>query len=157
MSETLTVPEVGDLIADIPITRADGSASTLRTEIAGAPAVVFFMRAADCPICLGHARTLARLATSGELGAARALVVAPGDASEGRKAQGRIASDAVGVWASGDHHADLGLGRFLMLQHSGTFVIGEGGKILDAVTSALPTASFSKARILAALRGQEAD
>jgi peroxiredoxin len=151
MSETLTVPQVGDLIADIPIRRPDGSVSSLRTEIAGDAAVVFFMRAADCPICLAHSRTLARMATSGDLGAARAFVIAPGPASEARKAEGRIASDAVDVWASGDHHADLGLGRFLMLQHSGTFVVGAGGQILDAVTSALPTASFSKGRIIAAL------
>jgi hypothetical protein len=55
------------------------------------------------------------------------------------------------VAASGEHHADLGLGRFLMLQHSGTFVTDADGRVVDAVTSALPTASFSASKVRAAL------
>jgi len=153
MPDTIAVPGVGTPLTDIPLLNAAGATSRLSDEIAGAPAVVFFMRAADCAVCAGHARALARMAEAGELRGARAIVIAPGDASEAQRASDRIGSPALTVRASGDHHADLGLDRFLMLQHSGTFVTDPRGTILSATTSALPTASFSAAKVRAALGG----
>jgi peroxiredoxin len=151
MPETIAVPAVGTRITDIPLVDTEGVDSRLAAEISGGRAVVFFMRAADCQICIGHALVLSRMAAAGELRGARVIVIAPGDASEARKARTRIPSPAVEIRASGEHHADLGLGRFLTLQHSGTFVVDEHGSVLSAVTSALPPASFSKAKVLAAL------
>jgi len=152
MPETIAVPAVGSRIPDIPLIGTDGTRTRLSAEIAGRPAVLFFMRAADCAICAGHARALGRMAAAGELAGALALVIAPGDESEARKAQSRVGSDVV-VRASGDHHADLGLGRFMLLQHSGTFVVDDHGDVRSAVTSALPTASFSRAKLLEAVTG----
>jgi len=151
MPDTLAVPAIGARLTDIPLVDADGKRSQLRQETAGGRAVLFFMRAADCPVCIGHARALGRMATAGQLGDAKVLVITPGDSDAARTASRRIAVPELEVRASGDHHADLGLGRFLMLQHSGTFVLDADGRVLSAVTSALPTASFSQAKVLAAL------
>ena len=151
MPETIAVPTVGETLTDIPLTDARGVASRLHREIEGTSAVVFFMRAADCPICVAHAKTLARMASTGELGSAAVLIVAPGGVDAAKIAEHRIGSDAVRVRASGDHHADLGLGRFLTVQHSGTFVTDDRGTLLSAVTSVLPISSFSKQKVLAAL------
>jgi peroxiredoxin len=152
MPDITTTPAIGQAIADIPLLAADGSATRLLSEIAGhRRAVLFFMRAADCPVCVAHARVLARLAQAGDLGEAKVLVIAPGEADAARLAVRRIGSPTVEVRASGTHHAELGLGRFLGVQHSGTFVTTETGKVLSAVTSMLPTGSFSKVKVLAAL------
>ena len=151
MPETISVPEAGTALPDIPLVLADGTSARLAEQIAGRPAVIFFMRAADCAICAAHGRALERMAAAGELGDARAIVIAPGDAAAARTAAARIRGSHLAVAASGEHHADLGLGRFLMLQHSGTFVTDADGRIIDAVTSALPTASFSAAKVRAVL------
>jgi peroxiredoxin len=151
MPETIAAPAVGTRIADIPLLDEAGTRSHLSDLIDGRSAVLFFMRAADCPVCLAHARTLGKMIASGDLDDARVIVIAPGDAGEARKARARIASLAIDVRASGAHHADVGLGKFLALQHSGTFVVGDDGVVLSAETSALPTNSFSKAKVLAAL------
>jgi peroxiredoxin len=152
MPDNMTTPAVGQAIADIPVLAADGSASRLLSEIAGhGRAVLFFMRAADCPVCVAHARVLARLAQAGDLGGAKVLVIAPGGVDAARLAVRRIGSPAIEVRASGTHHSDLGLGRFLGVQHSGTFVTSGTGEVLSAVTSMLPTGSFSKVKVLAAL------
>jgi peroxiredoxin len=151
MPETIAAPAVGTRIADIPVIDEAGTRSRLSDVIGGGAAVLFFMRAADCPVCLAHARSLGKMIASGDLDDARVIVIAPGDAGDARKARARIASPRIEVRASGNHHADMGLGKFLALQHSGTFVIDADGVVLSAVTSALPTASFSKAKVLAAL------
>src|SRR4051812_40825031 len=151
MPETITTPTVGTPIPDLPLLDADGSASTLSELISGHPAVVFFMRAADCPVCLAHARALGQLIESGNLDGVAVLVIAPGGAASAGTARARISSPSIVVRASGEHHSDVGLGKFLGLQHSGTFVLDASGVILSAQTSALPTASFSPAKVLAAL------
>jgi peroxiredoxin len=151
MPETITTPAVGSRIPDFDLLDPDGASSPLSDRIAGRPAVLFFMRAADCPVCLAHARTLGGMAASGALDGVSVLVIAPGGSAAARTARSRIASPRIEVRASGDHHSDVGLGRFLGLQHSGTFVVDADGRILSAQTSGLPTASFSRAKVLVAL------
>ncbi|MEO5535466.1 MAG: redoxin domain-containing protein [Pseudolysinimonas sp.] len=147
MSTTTAVPAIGTELPDIPLTAADGTASTLHRQTVGRT-VIFFMRASNCPICRAHVRALERMRDAGTLGDATVVIVVPG----GRSQAPTVARlTTLKVWASGDHHADLGLGRFLMLQHSGTFVVDADGSILSAVTSALPTASFSKSAVIEAL------
>jgi len=151
MPETIAPPAVGSRLADLPLIDAEGRTSMLSEHISGRPAVLFFMRAADCPVCLAHTRALGQLIASGALDDVAVLVIAPGGAASARTARARISSPAIDVRASGEHHSDVGLGKFLGLQHSGTFVLDASGLILNAQTSALPTASFSRARVLAAL------
>ncbi|WP_345373420.1 hypothetical protein [Frondihabitans cladoniiphilus] len=88
---------------------------------------------------------------SGELGEARVLAVTPGGAREADTVQSRLRSEALSVFASGDGHAAVGLGKFLTLQHSGTFVLDADGTILSARTATIPTGSFSKDEVKAAL------
>lgn len=151
MPETIATPAVGSRIPDFALFDADGSASPLSEQVSGRRAVLFFMRAADCPVCLAHARTLGQMIASGDLDGVAVLVIAPGGASAARKALARISSPRIDVRASGEHHADVGLGKFLGLQHSGTFVLDASGLVVSAQASALPTASFSRAKVLAAV------
>jgi hypothetical protein len=102
-------------------------------------------------VCLAHTRALGQMIDSGALDGVAVLVIAPGDARAARTARARISSPSIEVRASGEHHSDVGLGKFLGLQHSGTFVLDASGLVLSAQTSALPTASFSRAKVLAAL------
>lgn len=151
MPQPTPFPGPGDRVPDIPLIDEQDRPSRLLEELGTGDAVVLFLRAADCPVCLAHARQLDRMAGAGELGDARAVVVAPGESAEAALAGRRLTGTThLTVRASGSHHADMGLGKFLMVQHSGTIVTREG-VVLDSVASALPTASFSAARVKDAL------
>ena len=153
MSDTLTVPVPvpGSLMTNINLIGADGARSTLEKERGNDKAVVFFMRASTCPICLAHARTILKMQDAGELAGARFILIAPGDAGEAKTVQQRLGSSKASVWASGNDHAAAGLGKFLMMQHSGTFVLDDDGRVLFAKTAAMPVASFSRSGVATAL------
>lgn len=151
MSETLSVPAIGTALPDIGLIGPDGERSTLSQETRDSKAVVFFMRASKCPICLAHARTILKMQTAGDLSGASFLLIAPGDAGEAATALKRLGSSKAAVWASGSNHAAVGLGTFLTIQHSGTFVLDEDGRILHVKTAAIPAASFSRAAVMEAL------
>jgi peroxiredoxin len=151
MPQAAVVPAVGITIPDIVLTSPDRKRSRLSAVQDGARAVVFFMRAADCPLCLAHVRRINRMIDDGELRGAKFIVVAPGDAEDAKKAERRIASSNASVWASGTQHADVGLGKFLLLQHSGTFLVDHSGIVEYSKTAAMPTGSFSHAELVAAL------
>ncbi|QNE48646.1 redoxin family protein (plasmid) [Glaciihabitans sp. INWT7] len=151
MSETLTVPTLGATMPDIGLIGPDGKHSTLSQELGGSKAVVFFMRASNCPICLAHAKTILKMQAAGDLRGAKFLLVAPGDATEAATALKRLGSSKAGVWASGRNHAAVGLGTFMTIQHSGTFVLDGDGGILHVKTATIPAASFSRSAVLQAL------
>jgi peroxiredoxin len=151
MPETISVPRRGSTLPDIPLTAPDGSSSTLDAVRAGRPALVLFMRSSTCPVCHAHARDIVRLGRAGGLRGAAFILIAPGDGDDARVARDRQGSDLAEVWASGDHHADIGLGRFLALQHSGSFVLDADGTILHGQTSTLPMGAFTRADAIAAL------
>lgn len=146
---TRSVPGVAQAFPDIPVIAADGMSSQLSEHLVGGSAsVVFFMRSHDCPVCRAHLRTLQRMEDAGELRGARVIIIAPGVAGAAATVQRFTAFE---VLASGEGHRMVGLGRFLALQHSGTFVLDAAGRVLTRRTSALPTSSFSAAEIRAAL------
>lgn len=145
------VPALGAQLPDIPLTAADGRTSTLHGARADRHALVLFMRSSTCPVCHAHAREIIRLADAGELRGAAFLLIAPGDSGEARTVEDRLGSTMAEVWSSGDHHSDIGLGTFLRLQHSGSFVVDTDGRVLYARTSVLPTGSFARDEALAAL------
>ncbi len=151
MTQTLTVPDVGTVMPDLVLRDAAGRATTLSVTRAGKAAVVLFLRAASCPVCLRHARTLAELAAQGNLGDRPVLLVAPGGSAEAAALAKRVPSPRVTTWASGDAHASAGLGSFLTLQHSGTFALTAAGSVIYRRTSVMPTGSFSAKDLLAAL------
>jgi peroxiredoxin len=136
---------------DIHLIAADGRESPLASHLGEDGAVVFFMRAASCPICLAHAATAVRMAEAGELGGARLVVITPGDAKDAAAVAKRVKSPLASVWASGSAHANAGLGSTLLIQHSGTFVLDRLGTVLHAQTSVLPTGNFSAEAVREAL------
>ncbi|KRC61334.1 hypothetical protein ASE14_10595 [Agromyces sp. Root81] len=148
MSGTITVPALGDTLPNIQLVDEAGTASRVMDDVGEHGAVVFFMRTSTCPVCHAHVRELQRMSDAGQLRGARAVVVTPGGAAEAAAVARRT---TLSVFASGERHRDVGLGRFLTMQHSGTFVVDAAGRVLARRASALPTGSFSKREILSAL------
>ncbi|MFF7475743.1 redoxin family protein [Streptomyces sp. NPDC008092] len=147
-----SVPAVGTAMPDIDLVGPDGLATTLQQVRAGQRAVVYFLRAATCPVCVNHARTLTDLATTGDLGNnVRVVLVAPGEPLDAAELARRIGNDTVGSWASGSGHEAAGLGSFLALQHSGTFLVNADGTVAYRRTATLPPNSFSRRELLKAL------
>ena len=138
---------------DITVENANGRASTLLAMVAGERAVILFMRTSTCPVCHAHVAKALGLLRSGQLGGARLVVVTPGSVSEIATVRRRVPGDDVTVVASGSGHADVGLGRFLGLQHSGTFVLDQAGRVLSARTAAVPLGAFDAAEVIAVLAG----
>lgn len=143
-----SVPRPGTTFPELSLLDPDGEPHRLADLAAGRAAVVFFMRSPSCPVCRVHLRELERLVERGDLGDARPIVVTPGGADDAAAVARRT---ALPVHASGAQHAAVGLGRFLFLQHSGTFVLDSEGRVVAARASALPTASFSAREVVAAL------
>ncbi|GAA1977390.1 peroxiredoxin family protein [Isoptericola halotolerans] len=145
-------PALGTTLPPLGLVAPDGQRRTLADVLAGRPAVVHFMRSATCPVCLAHAATVQRMHDAGELHGAAFLLLAPGSSPEAATAAGRAARRAplAEVWATGDH-SDVGLQKIALLQHSGTFVVDDGGAVRSARTSALPVSSFSADEVRAAL------
>jgi peroxiredoxin len=139
---------------DVALTATDGSASTLLDEVAGSPALVFFMRSSTCPVCLAHSRAIVGMLEAGELPDHRFVLIAPGGAAEAAQVEKSVASPPAVVRASGEGHRDVGLGRFLMLQHSGSFLLDADGRVRYSRTGTLPTQSFSADEIRAALAAE---
>ena len=148
MSGTITLPALGDTLPNIPLVDGSGVSSRVMDGIGEHGAVVFFMRTSTCPVCRAHVRELQRMSDAGLLRGARGIVITPGGAIEASAVARRT---TLRVFASGEHHRDVGLGRFLALQHSGTFVVDASGHVLAQRASALPTSSFSRREILSAL------
>jgi len=152
---TEALPALGTPMPDLALVGPDGAITTLHSVRGAERAVVYFLRAASCPACLHHAAALAGLAAEGRLGPeVRVLLVTPGSAAEAARVRRKVAGDAVTVWASGEGgegHAAAGLGSFLRLQHSGTFVVAGDGTVVHRRTAALPPLSFSRAELLEVL------
>ena len=150
------VPAVGDPMPDLVLIGPDGRRATLSEVAAGRRAIVLFMRTSTCPICLAHAAEIERLIDAGTITDAAFVLVPPGGAVEAATAEtrARVRSGAAmraEVRASGTEHGSVGLGRFLGLQHSGTFILAADGRILAVRTSVLPTGAFSRDEAIAAL------
>jgi peroxiredoxin len=150
MSSTATVPDIGAVMPDLPLVAPDGGRTSLQAVRGSGTAVAYFLRSSDCPICLKHARSLAELAESGSLGGASVLLIAPGGLDEARAVAAKVPSPAVTAWASGTGHAAAGMGVFLSIQHSGTFLIAADGTIEYRRTTALPPMSMNRKELLEA-------
>jgi peroxiredoxin len=140
---------------DVALTSAGGATSTLLDEVAGTPALVFFMRSSTCPVCLAHSRAIVKMMDAGELPGHTFVLITPGDAADATRVEKSVASPRASVWASGEGHRDVGLGKFLMLQHSGTFLLDADGRVRYSRTGAVPTQSFSAAEIRAELAADD--
>jgi len=151
MPSTTTVPDIGAAMPDLSLVSPDGDRTSLQAVRGSGTTVVYFLRASDCPICLKHARSLAELAESGNLGGASVLLIAPGGLAEARAVATKVPSPAVTAWASGTGHAAAGLGVFLSVQHSGTFLLAADGTIKYRRITALPPMSMNRKELLEAV------
>jgi peroxiredoxin len=148
MSQNATVPDVGTVMPDLSLIGPTGVRENLRAVRADTTAIVYFLRAATCPACLKHSRTLVELAEADELGGAKVILIAPGDADEARQLADRVPSPTVSTWASGTAHDAVGMGSFLAVQHSGTFLVAADDTIRYRRTATLPTRSLDRGELL---------
>jgi peroxiredoxin len=118
----------------------------------GRAAVVFFMRTASCPVCRSHVRSLVAMANQLAARDTVAVVVVPGSPQDAAAVR-RLAAGRLTVVSSTDAHAAVGLGRTMLMQHSGTYVVDASGALRSRRSAAMPTASFSRSDILAAISG----
>jgi peroxiredoxin len=151
MPTTATVPDIGTVMPDLTLVSPDGDRTNLQAVRGAETAVAYFLRASNCPVCLKHARSLAELAEAGNFGGASVILIAPGGPVEAGEVAAKVPSSAVTAWASGAGHAAAGLGMFLAVQHSGTFLIADDGTVKYRRTSALPPMSMNRKELLEAI------
>lgn len=143
------VTKVGQRLPMVSVVDEAGRHVDIDTLRDGRAAVLFFMRAATCVMCLRHGRTLAAMADELSAAAVHPIIVVPGEASRVR----RLLGPRVQVVSSVDRgaHESVGLGRTLLMQHSGTLLVGADGMVRYSRLAALPTGSFDKAELVEAL------
>jgi len=147
----VTVGTDRKLPADLEFTDAAGQpvrVADLRGD--SRAAVLFFMRAANCAICVRHVRSLAGMGL-GARGIA-VVVVVPGTMADAARVR-RVAGSGLTVVSStgAEAHQAIGLTRTLLLQHSGTLLVDTGDTIRYRLDATLPTGSFDGPALLAAI------
>ena len=135
---------------DLSVLDATGSRVTLADLRGQARAVAaYFMRTGTCPVCIQHARALARLdlPTHG----VQPVVVVPGPPTHAARVR-RILGDRVTVVSSDRAQAHLatGLHQTLLLQHSG-MLVDSAGVVRYRPATSLPTGSFDGPTLQAAI------
>lgn len=134
---------------DLSVLDVAGSRVTLADLRGQARAVaVYFMRTGTCPVCIHHARTLARL----DLPTGRRAAGGGGTRAHAVRVR-RILGDRVTVVSSDGAQAHLaaGLHRTLLLQHSGIMLVDSAGVVRYRLATALPTGSFDGPTLQAAI------
>jgi hypothetical protein len=110
---------------------------------------LFFMRAANCMICVRHVRALAALRLTER--DVTPVVVVPGGAAEAARIR-RVAGAVRVVSSTGaEAHQAVGLTRTMLLQHSGTLLVDATGEVRYRLGATLPTGSFDAAALTAAI------
>ncbi|MFI5914012.1 hypothetical protein [Dactylosporangium sp. NPDC051541] len=111
--------------------------------------VLYFVRAANCPVCLRHVKSLAGLGLAAR-GVAAAVVV-PGGPAEVERVR-RVAGGLAVVSSDGvAAHRAAGLGRTLVMQHSGTLLFDAAGQESYRLATTMPHGSFDPAALGAAI------
>jgi hypothetical protein len=145
-----------DRLPDLTLTDHDGRRLSTSELLGDDATVLYLLRAAGCPVCIGHARALVAAHLAGRV-PERIVLVVPGGSGEAAtvrdKVVARVAAlpGTVRIVGSGDAHEAVGLQRTLMLQHSGTVVVDAGHRVRYRRTAAMPTGSYSERDLTAAL------
>jgi peroxiredoxin len=147
----VTVGTDQKLPTDLEFTDA-GGASVNVADLRGGDraAVLFFMRAATCAICVRHVRNLAGLGLDAR--GVAVVVVVPGTMADAARVR-RAAGSGIHVVSSAgaEAHQAIGLTRTLLLQHSGTLLVDAGNTIRYRLDATLPTGSYDGPALLAAI------
>ena len=144
--------QVDQKMPSITVVDSNNGRVSVEQLAGGRPAVLFFMRAHTCVVCVRHARALSAMA--GELAAKQVVpvVVVPGSARQAEHVRRRVGSTVQVVSSdSASAHRDADLGRTLLMQHSGTFLLDGSGTVTYAKQAAMPTGSFDRAELTAAV------
>ena len=134
----------------IVFTDASGAEVTVADLRGGSRGVaLFFMRAANCMICVRHVRALAALRLADR--DVTPVVVVPGDAAAAARVR-RTAGTVRVVSSNGaEAHQAVGLTRTMLLQHSGTLLVDAAGEVRYRLGATRPTGSFDPAALTAAV------
>ncbi|MFC9996677.1 peroxiredoxin family protein [Nocardia sp. NPDC127526] len=116
--------------------------------------LLYFMRSTSCPMCNRHVRDLAAHRNEFEDKNIRVFVAIPEDRATGSAWKSRHDIPfPVLVGTSGTPHDSIGLTRkvFGSMQQSGTVLVDPNGVIRHAHGATLPTSSYDRKGILAAI------
>jgi len=116
--------------------------------------LLYFMRSTTCPVCRRHVRTLAEDADALEAAGVRVLIAVPEDRETARawRAKHEIPFPVL-TGRRNTPHELVGLNRavFGALQRSGSVLVDAQGVVRHAHSAALPTGSYDRAGIAAAV------
>ena len=135
---------------DLSVLDAAGSRVTL-ADLRGQAraAAVSFMRTGTCPVCIQHARALARLDLPAHGG--QPVVVVPGPPAHAARVR-RILDRVIVVSSAGAQaHLAAGLHQTLLLRHSGIMAADSAGVARYRPATALPAGSFDGPALQAAI------
>ena len=142
---------VGEPLPELTLVTRDGQAFDLPAMSKGHASLLYFMRAADCSICRGHVRTLARMFEENPLRDTAVFIVHPGGPKVSKILEHSLpkrfnlvsgrdysAYDAVGL-----SHRNFGLSY-----GSGTILVDGWGLIRHMRLTSLPFGAFSESQLL---------
>ncbi|OQS12816.1 peroxiredoxin [Nocardia donostiensis] len=144
----------GTLAPEMEFEDTDGQVRRLSDYRGVHSALLYFMRSTSCPICNRHVRDLVARRNEFDTDNIGVLIVVP----EGRGAGSAWKTEhgipfPVLVGSTGTPHESVGLTRkvFGTMQQSGTILVDSDGIIRHAHGATLPTNSYDKKGIIAAI------
>jgi peroxiredoxin len=139
---------------DLKLEDTDGNALSIADFTGKENVLIYFMRALSCAQCNAHVQSFVRNQAEFDNANVEIIVAVPEDLSDAAawKAKKNIPYTVV-AGASGTPHESVGLLRkvFGTLQQSGSVLFDSNGKVTYTQVSTVPTTSYNKAEIGAAL------
>ncbi|MEU7790366.1 peroxiredoxin family protein [Amycolatopsis sp. NPDC049159] len=123
-----------------------------RVDLGGHAVLLYFMRSTTCPVCRRHVRDLAENAETLAADGVRVLIAVPEDRETAAAWRAKQDIPFPVVTGRGAHES-VGLGRavFGALQRSGSVLVDADGVVRHAHGATLPTGSYDKQGITAAV------
>ncbi|MGV9771397.1 peroxiredoxin family protein [Streptosporangium sp. NPDC003464] len=147
--------ETGSPAPDVVLEDTDGQAVRLSDYQGNHAVLVYFMRSTSCPVCYRHVQDLIRRRDELAADNVRVLVAVPEDrqAAAEWKAKRQIPFPVL-TGRHGTPHEMIGLSRkvFGSMQQSGSILVDSQGVIRHAHGSTMPTSSYDKKGITAAVQ-----
>jgi peroxiredoxin len=151
--------ETGSPAPDIILEDTDGKTVRLADYQGHHAVLIYFMRATSCPICNRHVQDLVRRRDEFADGGVQVLVAVPENRREAAawKAKRRIPFPVL-VGRHATPHEVIGLSRkvFGSMQQSGSVLIDAQGIVRHAHGATMPTSSYQKREITAAVQALRA-
>ena len=139
---------------DLKLEDTDGNSLSIADFRGKENVLIYFMRALSCAQCNAHVQSFAKNQSEFDAARVEIIVAVPEDLKDAAawKAKKNIPYTVV-AGASGTPHESVGLLRkvFGTLQQSGSVLFDSYGKVTYTQVSTVPTTSYNKAEIGAAL------